>query len=122
MEILEQLANIVTVDRVNEDGVPSASIAVLKDGEIMARVVTDGTEDAETIYQAASISKAITALAVARLVDEGKFTYESKVAERLPRSVVDSMVEPATAHLMEHVTVAMLLSHTSGLSQHGFRG
>ncbi|KAK3066728.1 hypothetical protein LTR53_016807 [Teratosphaeriaceae sp. CCFEE 6253] len=122
MEILEQLANVVTVERVNEDGVPSASIAMLKDGEIMARVVTNGTEDTETIYQAASISKAITALAVARLVDEGKFTYESKVAERLPRSVVDSMVEPATAHLMGHVTVAMLLSHTSGLSQHGFRG
>lgn len=117
MSTLESLLNIVSAERLNADGVPSASIALLEDGKISAKVISSGKEDTNTIYQACSISKAITALAVAKLVDDGHFTYDTPVA-----NIVNCVVEPATAHLMQHVTVRMLLSHTSGLSQGGFPG
>jgi len=107
---------MATVGGLVADGVPSASIAILEDGKISAAVVTNGHEDTDTVYQACSISKAITAFAVAKLVDEGQFTYDTRVAKHLPQSVVDCIVAPATVHLMQHVTVRMLVSHTSGLS------
>ncbi|KAK5138433.1 hypothetical protein LTR08_000019 [Meristemomyces frigidus] len=122
MAVLEDLLEIVPVERLNADGVPSASIAILEHGKISAAVITSSREDTETVYQACSISKAITALAVAKLVDDGHFTYDTRVAEHLPRSVIDCITETSTAHLIDHVTIKMLVSHTSGLSQHSFPG
>ncbi|KAI6813384.1 hypothetical protein KC327_g11491 [Hortaea werneckii] len=119
---LERLTKIVTADTLRVAGVPSASIGILEDGKMSATVITNGAENAETLYQACSISKAITALAVGRLVDEGHFSYDAPVGQQIPRDVLAGMLEPSTAHLMDHVTVRMLLSHTSGLSQHGFPG
>ncbi|KAK4548889.1 hypothetical protein LTR36_008662 [Oleoguttula mirabilis] len=123
MAVLDDLLRLVSVDALAADGVPSASIAILEDGKISTTMITNGGDDDEdTVYQACSISKAITALAVARLVDDGRLSYDTCVADRLPRSIVECIIEPATAHLMQHVTVRMLVSHTSGLSQHGFPG
>jgi CubicO group peptidase (beta-lactamase class C family) len=101
------------------DGIPTASIAMLDDGEISAHVITNGKENSETVYQACSISKAITALAVAKLVDQGLLSYETKVLNHLAQSTVDCLVDSKTSHLMKHITVGMLLSHISGLSQGG---
>ncbi|RMX87168.1 hypothetical protein D0869_02547 [Hortaea werneckii] len=119
---LKRLTKFVTADTLHLAGVPSASIAILEDGKLSATVITNGTENAETLYQACSISKAITSLAVARLVDDGHLSYDTRVIQQIPRDVIAGMLEPSTAHLMDYVTVRMLLSHTSGLSQHGFPG
>lgn len=122
MATLNKLKDIVSLDRLNRDGVPSASFAILEDGNISADVLTDGKESTETVYQAASISKPITALAVAKLVDEGRLTYETRIVDHLPQEVIDSFIDPETAHLFQNVTVEMILSHTSGLSQGSFPG
>jgi CubicO group peptidase (beta-lactamase class C family) len=122
MATLEKLARIVSTGRLAVDGVPSASVAVLEDGNISSQVFTIGSENPDTVYQACSISKPITALAVANLVDEGWFTYNTRVVEHLPRNIVDCLIDPETEHLLQHVTVRMLVSHTSGLSVHGFGG
>lgn len=125
MSTLQDIAqNILSLDRLQDNGVPTASIAILKDGKIESHVLTSGFENADTVYQAASISKAICALGVAKLVDDGKLSYDTKVVDHLSPGLVDSIVgESAEAReLMQHVTVKMLVSHTSGLSQHGFPG
>lgn len=123
MSILQDLEkSILSTDKLNTEGVPTASIAILEDGEISARVITKGNEDADTIYQSCSISKAITALGVARLVSEGYLDYDTKVIGWLPESTIECLVDEKTAQLMQYVTVGMLLSHTSGLSQGGFAG
>ncbi|KAK5169060.1 uncharacterized protein LTR77_006369 [Saxophila tyrrhenica] len=123
MNILQQLEkSIVSPNQLNTAGVPSASVAILEDGKISAHVITNGQENTETVYQACSISKAITALAVAKLVDEGRISYDTPVVDHLPQSSIDCIVDSKTSHLMQHVTVSMLLSHTAGLSQHGFPG
>jgi CubicO group peptidase (beta-lactamase class C family) len=123
MGVLQKLENLIlSVEKLNTDGVPSASLAILEDGNISSHVITNGKEDIETVYQACSISKPITALAVAKLVDEGRLSHETKVVNHLTKTVIDCLVDEKTAHLLQHVTVGMLLSHTSGLSQHGFPG
>ena len=123
MTILQDLENtIISADRLNDLGVPSASIAILDNGHIYSSVITNGNENSDTVYQACSISKAITALAVAKLVDEGRISYETKIVEHLSESTMQCLVDAETKHLLQHVTVGMLLSHTSGFSQGGFPG
>lgn len=123
MGVLQNLESlIIPAEKLNADGIPSASLAVLEDGKITSHVITTGREDTETVYQAASITKAITALAVAKLVDDGRVSYDTKVEHHLPSEILDHLIDPETAHLLKYVTVGMLLSHTSGLSQHGFPG
>src|SRR5688572_31454316 len=87
-----------------EYGVPGASIAVLRGTEIVwARGigVIEAGSDAEvrtdTLFQAASISKCITALAVLRLVEQGKVALDTTGAY------------PGYA-----VTLRQVLSHTAG--------
>lgn len=84
------------------------------------QVITSGSEDTITLFQACSISKAITALAVARIIDDGHLTYSTMVSDYLPRELVDLVTGSGTRRIFRHLTVSHLLSHTSGLSQHGF--
>ena len=62
-------------------GVPGVSIAVIRDFEIhwakgygIADVETRAAVDNETLFQAASISKPVAAMAVMRAVQDGMFT------------------------------------------------
>lgn len=123
-DIYTQLSHIITPSVLTSIGVPTASIALLQDGKISTHILTTGshTADDQTLYQACSISKAIAALAVARLVDQGKLSWTTKVQDHLPQKTIDIIVDQKTKHLFPLVTVGMLLSHTSGLSQHGFAG
>lgn len=81
-----------------------------------------GSEDKDTLYQACSISKAITGLAIAKLIDQGYLEYSTLITDHLPQEIVNLVVDNKTKHLFRHLTVSHLLSHTSGLSQHGFPG
>jgi D-alanyl-D-alanine carboxypeptidase len=90
--------------------VPSASIAIVKDGHIaylqaygQARLspAMDATPPMQ--YSIGSISKQFTAAAVLFLAQEGKLNLNDPVSKYLP--------ELTRAH---EVTIRMLLSHTSG--------
>jgi len=124
MAVFDHLSQIITPSTLASIGVPTASIALHQDGKITAHTLTTGPHkaDSETLYQACSISKAITALAVARLVDQGKLSWTTKIQEHLPQATIDILVDGRTKHLFSLLTVGMLLSHTSGLSQAGFPG
>jgi CubicO group peptidase (beta-lactamase class C family) len=121
---LETLTSIFPPSFLVEAGIPTASVAVLseKTHTTSTHVITSAYEDKDTLYQACSISKAITALAVAKLIDQGLLTYDTKVANHLPQDIVELVVDGKTRHLFQHLTITHLLSHTSGLSQHSFPG
>ena len=73
--------------------------------------------DAETRFQAASISKPVAAVTALRLVEQGLLNLDSDVKELLGAwSVRDEFGERARVSLRE------LLSHTGGLTVHGFPG
>jgi CubicO group peptidase (beta-lactamase class C family) len=110
--------------RMTELRVPAVSIAVLHKGRIeWARgfgvtrwsgpPVTD-----RTLFQAASISKPVFALAVARLADTGKVNLRVNVNDYLTTwKVPDTPFTRQTP-----VTLRALLSHTAGITAQGFRG
>lgn len=112
-------------DRMVQFGVPGVSVCVMRDGDIDWAegfgVVEAGRHDAitrETRFQAASISKPVTAVAALRLVEDGQLALEEDVSTYLT-----SWRIPDNEHTrQEKVTLRRLLSHTAGLTVHGFPG
>jgi CubicO group peptidase (beta-lactamase class C family) len=71
-----------------------------------------------TLFQAASISKPVTALAALRLVEDGVLELDGDVNQRLRAWKV-----PESEYLLEKpVTLRTLLSHTGGFNVGGFPG
>lgn len=71
----------------------------------------------ETPFQAASISKPVSAMAALRLVEEGRLALDEDVNRYLV-----SWHVPANGSWQPRVTLRHLLSHTGGLTVHGFPG
>jgi CubicO group peptidase (beta-lactamase class C family) len=91
-------------------GVPSASIAIVKDGQIAyvqaygdARLEPRAPAKPDMRYAIGSISKQFTAAAVMLLVEQGKLSLDDKVSRFLPNLT-----------RANEVTIRQLLSHTSG--------
>ncbi|KAF7537380.1 hypothetical protein G7054_g3771 [Neopestalotiopsis clavispora] len=68
-------------------GAPSVSIAVLEHGKITTRCYSTVGDHVKTRFQACSISKPISALAVMRLADQGRLSLDDKIAPFLPEEV-----------------------------------
>ena len=111
--------------RMTDLNVPGVSIAFIEDGRVKwtrtygvavaseRRAVTP-----ETLFQAASMSKAVAAAGALRLVEEGRLDLDEDVNRRLKGWQV-----PASAFTMaEKVTLRRLLSHTAGLTVSGVPG
>lgn len=104
---------------------PGVSIAVIHNGKVeWARgygVREAGRSDPvspATLFQAASISKPVAAVAALRLVEQGKLTLDEDVNLKLA-----SWKVPENQFTSERkVTLRGLLSHGAGLTVHGFRG
>ncbi|MEM1437034.1 MAG: serine hydrolase domain-containing protein [Pseudomonadota bacterium] len=112
-------------ERMAHYGTPAISIAVITSGEL-AWARAWGSADrnggrpvtTRTRFQAASISKPITALAALLLMESGQLDIDRPVQDYLRRWTL-----PAT-ELTEGspVTVRRILNHTAGLSVPGFPG
>ncbi|MGC1301114.1 MAG: serine hydrolase domain-containing protein [Caulobacteraceae bacterium] len=101
--------------------VPAVSIAVVRDGKILwargyGRTRLQGPPTStDTRFQGASLSKTITAVAVLRLVEQGKLDLDEDVNVYLKQWKLPE--GPG-----QHVTLRQLLSHTAGLNVGGFTG
>jgi CubicO group peptidase (beta-lactamase class C family) len=112
-------------DRMAELKVPGVSIAVIDKGRIAWAkgygLRESGCPDPvtpETLFQAASISKPVCAVGVMVLADAGKFFLDEDANEKLRSWHVPGNILTQEAR----VTMRRLLSHTAGLTVHGFRG
>lgn len=112
-------------DRMQFYKTPGVSIAVINEGRIeWARgygVLEAGGKEpvtAETLFQAASNSKSLTAMVVLRLVEQGKLDLDSDVNKWL----VSWKVPENEFTKDQKVTVRRLLAHTAGISNPGFIG
>jgi CubicO group peptidase (beta-lactamase class C family) len=105
--------------------IPGLSLAVMQNGTIVKSkgygVTEKGGETpvtVATLFQAGSISKPVSALGALRLVEHGKLVLDEDVNAKLITWKV-----PENAFTREKkVTLRGLLSHTAGLTVHGFPG
>jgi len=104
---------------------PGVSIAVIEGFEVVwekgygvAQATAPQTVNERTLFQAASISKPVTASAVMRLVDQGRLDLSAEVNSKLR-----SWKLPENDFTRQRkVSFAHLLSHSGGTTVHGFPG
>ena len=112
------------LDEMQRLHVPAVSIAVIHNGQIeWARgygITREGGAPVtpDTLFQAASISKSLTAMAALHLVEQDKLSLDAPIQTELK-----SWTLPQNAFTAKTpVTLRELLSHTAGTSVHGFPG
>jgi CubicO group peptidase (beta-lactamase class C family) len=96
--------------------IPGLSVVVVNDKGVVyekgfgvREMGKPGKVDQHTMFGMMSTTKAMTALALAMLVDEGKLAWDDPVIKHLPG------LRLPNAYLTEHVTVRDTLRHTSGV-------
>ena len=121
----QSLPEMKLSDRMKYYNVPGVSIAVFDKGQIMwvrgygfADVSASKRVTSETLFQAASVSKSVTAFAALRLVQQGKLNLDEEVNNKL----VSWKVPENEFTKNEKVTLRRMLSHTAGLTVGGFAG
>lgn len=95
-----------------DTSVPSASIAIVRDGKIVLAKAYGTANDGlparpDLPYQIASNSKQFTAMALLLLEDEGRLSLDDRVSKYLPGISGG-----------ERITLRQLLNHTSGLQDY----
>ncbi|WP_445456447.1 serine hydrolase domain-containing protein [Flavobacterium sp. HNIBRBA15423] len=113
------------LDRMDFYKIPSVSIAVINDGKIewaktygYADIETKRLANKKTLYQVASITKSVNGLGIMKLVQEGKLSLTTDI-----RKYLKSWTFPDNELSKNKlITLKNLLSHTAGLSVHGFIG
>jgi D-alanyl-D-alanine carboxypeptidase len=108
-ELRERIDKLAT-EVLARTGVPSASVAIVKDGQIVyvkaygdARLEPHTPATPEMRYSIGSISKQFTAAAILLLQEQGKLSLDDKVGKFL-----------LNLTRAKEVTIRQLLSHTSG--------
>ncbi len=106
-------------ERLHHSGATGVSIAVVRAGQLdWAQgfgVLSEGSEalvSSTTLFQAASISKPVTALATLRLVEAGKLDLETDVNDELTSWKVPENEFTAASP----VTIRGILSHSAGFT------
>src|SRR5262245_12494932 len=100
-------------------GIPGAALAIAKDGKLVfargygwANLTTGDLVQPETLFGVASLSKTLTAVAVLKLVEQGKLSLDDRPFEILnhirpyPGAKVDRR--------LVQITVRQLLNHSGG--------
>jgi CubicO group peptidase (beta-lactamase class C family) len=113
------------INRMEKYHVPGVSIAVINDSKIEwakgyglleAGLATKVSSD--TLFQAASISKPVSAMATLKLVEDSKIDLDQDVNQ-----ILSSWKVPENEFTQNaKVTLRRIMSHTAGLTVHGFGG
>ena len=102
----------IVAKAISDQQIPAISVAVAVDGQIQyqkafgkADLENDVPATPETLFRTASIAKSMTAVAVMRLVDDGKFDLDSPVQKYCP----------AFPQKQWTITTREVLGHLSGI-------
>ncbi|WP_405905267.1 serine hydrolase [Streptomyces sp. NBC_00828] len=109
----------VIQDGMKKTGVPGVAVAVVYKDQVVyvkgfgdREVGQSGAVDPDTVFELASLSKPLASTVVAGAVGDKTIGWDDPVAAELPRF---ALKDP---WVTEHVTVADLFSHRSGLPDH----
>lgn len=110
--------------RMEELHVPGVSVAVVYHGRIEwakgygVRQIGGNLVNIDTLFQAGSISKPLAAMGTLHLVQEGKLSLDTDINA----SLTSWKLPASTAAPGATVTLRELLTHTAGITVHGFPG
>src|SRR5687767_15221798 len=112
-------------ERMKHWKVPGLSVAVIKDFKVewaraygVKDIDTKEPVTTETLFQAGSISKPVAAMVALKRVQDGKIALDENINNKL----VTWKLPDNEFTAKNKVTLANLLSHTAGLTVHGFPG
>lgn len=113
------------IQKMEEYKIPGISIAIAKDGKLVyakgfgiANSSSGSKVDEHTLFQAGSISKPLAALSILKLVEDGKVDLDVDVNKYLKTWKVPENKFTSD----EKVTLRRILTHTAGITVHGFPG
>src|SRR5712664_894936 len=115
----------VIMAQMRERHIPGVALAVIQESRAI-REQSYGLADEEnnvpvtssTLFQAASVSKPVTALGALHLVEQGKLSLDENINGKLRRWKI-----PENRFTKNHpVTLRLILSHSAGLTVDGFSG
>ncbi len=111
--------------QIQEHEIPGLSLAIIQDGKIIKAQGYGFTDKSgktpvttSTLFQAGSVSKSVAALGALRLVEHNRLSLDADVNTKLQTWKV-----PENEFTKEKkVTLRGILSHSAGLTVHGFPG
>lgn len=113
-------------DLLDSTGIPGLAVAVVHGGKTVyargfgvrdtGRPGPDNAVNADTVFQLASLSKSVGATVVAQQVGAGVVAWDTPVVTQLP------WFELSDPYVTEHLTIADLYAHRSGLPDHAGDG
>ncbi|MFW0789064.1 serine hydrolase [Gordonia sp. CPCC 205333] len=118
-DAIAQLPNLAR-KLLERSGIPGLSVAVVRDGKTVYTGgfgvkdirEPDGAVDADTVFQIASVSKAVSATVVAGQVGKHEIDWTMPIVEGIDGFTL------ADPYVTSHVTLADMFSHRSGLPDH----
>ena len=115
----QPLPRMRLIDRMKYHKIPGVGIAVINNYKIewargygVREAGTNEVVTADTLFQAGSVSKVITAVATMQLVQQGKLTLDEDVNKKL----ISWKVPENEFTKNEKVTIRRILTHTAGLT------
>jgi CubicO group peptidase (beta-lactamase class C family) len=112
-------------ERMKHYKIPGVSIAIIKDFKVewargygVKDLETNEPVTTESLFQAGSISKPVAAMVALKKVEQGKLTLDEDINNKLTSWKLPDNEFTAK----KKVSLANLLSHTAGLTVHGFPG
>ncbi|MCV2884347.1 beta-lactamase family protein [Aestuariibacter sp. AA17] len=115
--------NMTIKERMHDLGINGLSVALVKDFSVACTFAAGNKDtrnrhvDPSTLFQVASISKPITALAVLKLAEEGQIELTNSPNKYLTRW----KLEPSNTG-NTHVAITDVLNHTAGINVPSFAG
>ena len=104
-------------DLLERSGVPGLAVAVVHGDEVryaegfgVREIGTDAEVTADTVFQIASVSKPLSATAVAAVIGDGEIGWDTRISELLPGFQFSDPV------VTERATIADAFSHRTGLA------
>ncbi|MCT6698297.1 serine hydrolase [Rheinheimera sp. 4Y26] len=112
-------------DRMAYHQVPAVSIALINQGRVewaraygMADIASQRSATTTTLFQAGSVSKALSAMGAMRLVEQDKLSLDADANRQLVSwKIPQNEFTRDTA-----ISLRMLLNHSAGTTVHGFMG